>query len=126
MGTGRLSFSLNEGGERIMASYYSIVQYLPDPTIDERINVGVIAFDERNVRVKFLDNWKRVRHFGGRDISFLLDFAKSVQQTASIQMQLPDFANMESLDRSFIHKMADNWINSIQVTQPRASLLSAD
>ncbi|MGL4618228.1 MAG: DUF3037 domain-containing protein [Chroococcidiopsis sp.] len=29
-----------------MASRYSIVQYVPNPITDERINIGVVAFDD--------------------------------------------------------------------------------
>ncbi|MBD2294685.1 DUF3037 domain-containing protein [Anabaena sphaerica FACHB-251] len=29
-----------------MASKYSVIQYVPDPIADQRINIGVIAFDK--------------------------------------------------------------------------------
>jgi Protein of unknown function (DUF3037) len=37
----------------VMASKYSVIQYVPDPIADERINIGVIAFDNQNIRTLF-------------------------------------------------------------------------
>ena len=60
-----------------MTSHYSIVQYVPDPIADERINVGVIATGENGtVRVRFLGHWQRVHQFGRGDVSFLQEFAR--------------------------------------------------
>ena len=44
-----------------MTSYYSVVQYVPNPMSGERVNVGVIAFDGHAVRTRFLRNWTRAR-----------------------------------------------------------------
>lgn len=54
-----------------MASRYSIVQYVPNPITDEWINIGVVAFDDNDVRVQFVNNWGRVQAFGREDINFL-------------------------------------------------------
>ena len=59
-----------------MPSRYSIIQYVPNPIADERINIGVLAFDENLVKVSFLKNWQRVKDFGGENIDFLQDFAE--------------------------------------------------
>ena len=48
-----------------MPSRYSIIQYVPNPIADERIHIGVLAFDENLVKVSFLKNWQRVKDFGG-------------------------------------------------------------
>jgi len=39
-----------------MASYYSIIQYVPNPIANERINIGVLIFDEKEIKVNFLEN----------------------------------------------------------------------
>jgi Protein of unknown function (DUF3037) len=47
-----------------MVSRYSVIRYVPNPSADERINIGVLVSDEQEVRVRFLQNWERVRCFG--------------------------------------------------------------
>ena len=60
----------------MMASRYSVIQYVPNPIADERINIGVLAFNEQVVKVHFLSRWDRVRDFGQvKDIDFLQNFA---------------------------------------------------
>jgi hypothetical protein len=55
-----------------MTSRYSVIQCISNPIADERINIGVFAFDDETVRVHFLSRWDRVRCFGiSEDISFL-------------------------------------------------------
>ena len=66
-----------------MVSRYSIIQYVPNPIADERMNIGVLAFDNENVRVQFLRNWSRVHDFGGENIRFLRDFAKKCDLSVS-------------------------------------------
>lgn len=104
-----------------MVSYYSIIQYVPDPIADERINIGVITFDENNVRVQFLMNWERVRHFGKGNIDFLKDFAKRMKESAAIGLLFPgDKQGKPKYDR--LDRVARGWINSIQFTEPNGSL----
>lgn len=102
-----------------MAAHYNVVQYVPDPVIDERINVGVIVYNETCLRAHFLKDWKRVQAFGDRDVSFLKEFAKQVME-ATGSGEKPRF------DAADVERMASKWINSIQLTQPRGSLLSLD
>ena len=59
-----------------MPSRYCIIRYVPNPLTEERVNVGVIAYDDTQVRVRFLERWNRVKHFAGRDITFLRDLAR--------------------------------------------------
>ena len=33
-----------------MSAFYSVIQFVPDPVADERINAGVVAFDGKVVR----------------------------------------------------------------------------
>jgi hypothetical protein len=108
-----------------VASYYSVVQYLPDPVIDERINVGVVTYGDGLLRSRFLRNWGRVSQFGAEDVGFLEEFASRVQDACAEQMPL-DLPGSEPIDQKAIERMAEGWINSIQLTKPRASLLSPD
>ena len=108
-----------------MASKYSIVQYVPNPIADERINVGVVAFNENEVRVKFLKDWERVRHFGMEDIRFLKDFARGMSKAAESGLIFPG-DNREATYQERLNQLTRNWLNSIQFTQPRGSLEDVD
>lgn len=108
-----------------MASKYSIVQYVPDPIANERINIGVVAFNEEQVRVQFLTNWDRVRHFGLEDITFLKEFAEQMSQAADYGLIFPgDNRNAPYQER--LNKIARDWLNTIQWTEPRGSLEDVD
>jgi hypothetical protein len=92
-----------------MAAYFTVVQYVPDPIADERINVGVIVFENGKVRSRFVKNWVRARNFGHEDIQFLRTFA----------------AEANTLDEKKIREIAHSWNHSIRLTQPIGSLLDA-
>lgn len=104
-----------------MTNYYCVVQYLPDPVIDERINIGVVAFGGGKVRTHFLSNWQRVRSFGG-DVKFLREFASELSRRASPELVLPELTSDRVLSHEQLQKVAERWINSVQFTPPRASL----
>jgi hypothetical protein len=93
-----------------VASFYIIVQYVPDPIIDERINIGVLVLGDGQVRSRSLKNWNRVRHFAEKDIGFLKDFVKEVG----------------FWDEARVRRMAGRSSGTLQLTAPRASLLPAD
>ncbi|PSB54099.1 DUF3037 domain-containing protein [filamentous cyanobacterium Phorm 6] len=105
-----------------MASRYSIVQYVPNPITDERINIGVVAFDDNDVRVQFLNNWSRVQAFGREDIHFLRDFAKRMNFAASEGLLFPGDEPDGTPKHERLKKIARGWINSIQFTEPHGSL----
>jgi len=107
-----------------MASHYSVIQYLPNPINDERINIGVIAYDEEDVVASFLTNWKRVKCFAGEDIKFIQQFIDE------IKLSLPAGESQSSMFKQEltgerIKKMAETWRNTIQLTTPRGSLDNA-
>jgi Protein of unknown function (DUF3037) len=104
-----------------MTAKYTVVQYVPDPTADERINFGVITWDARHVRSRFVAHWSRIRSFGGEDVSFLRDFARGITELTSPQMPLPEIGG-DKLDLSGLKKMIGEWSYSIQFTEPRGSL----
>ncbi|MCA1789089.1 MAG: DUF3037 domain-containing protein [Thioalkalivibrio sp.] len=108
-----------------MASRYTIFQYVPDLISGERINFGVAAYDEDSVHVRFLNRWSRVREFAGKDIGFLKHFAGRIRESADASSLLIDVGSVTRLDHELITKMAERWIHSIQVTEPRASMLPA-
>ncbi|MFP5270138.1 DUF3037 domain-containing protein [Coleofasciculus sp.] len=105
-----------------MVSRYSIVQYVPNPIADERINIGVLAFDDERVCVRFLSNWERVKRFGMEDIHFLKDFASRVEDAAADGLLFPGDSPNETPQQERLIRVAQNWFNSIQLTEPRGSL----
>ncbi len=107
-----------------MTAHFSVVQYVPDPIADERMNIGVIALGDDGVRCRFLRDWERVERFGGKDIGFLKEFAYSVEQTMLDQNRLLPAA--PPLDLAVLGRMASGWINSIQLTPPRGSVLDGE
>lgn len=93
-----------------MTSYYSVLQYIPDPVRDERVNFGVLAFGGGVVRRVFLSNWARVRNFAQSDVAFL----------KRLVYEAGDW------DEAGIRRLAGQWTGSIQITAPSASLLTPD
>lgn len=104
-----------------MVAYYTVVQYVPDAVTDERMNIGVVVFGDGRIRSRFVENWERARQFGGHSIALLREFAQTVKAAES-RPKLPDVAGGVVLTEEALHKMAGSWVNSIQLTEPRASL----
>jgi hypothetical protein len=106
-----------------MTSRYSIIQYVPNPIADERINIGVIVFDEEIIKVHFLRSWERVKAFGKEDIRFLRDFAARMVKASKDGLLFPHYDSNNELSRvDRVRKVSREWANSIQLTEPRGSL----
>jgi len=103
-----------------MTAKYTVVQYVPNPTAEERMNIGLIVWDEKRVYSHFVPDWSRARSFGGENISFLKDFAGKVSKLTSKARH--DYGEFNP---SHIQKLIDTWTYSIQLTQPRGSLRDA-
>lgn len=109
-----------------MVSRYSIIQYVPDPIADERINIGVVVFNEDAVQTRFLTNWERVRLFGMEDIYFLKDFAHRLHKAALDDLMFPGDEHSKIPNHERLRAIAQGWMNSIQFTEPRGSLDTLD
>jgi Protein of unknown function (DUF3037) len=108
-----------------VASFYSVVQYVPDPVADERVNVGVVAFGDGMIVSQFVHSWSRIEAFSsGQNISFLREFAEKVSTWASPQVEIPGIEHSLQVSPEEFRRMAGTWINAIQFTEPKASLLS--
>jgi hypothetical protein len=106
-----------------MASRYSVIQYVPNLIVDERINLGVLVSDEQDVRVRFLQNWERVRNFGlSEDIDLLKKFAHEMQEVTKDGLLFPGDYPSDLPRHERLMKVAYGWMNGIQVTEPRGSL----
>lgn len=114
-------------GVEAMVSRYSVIQYIPDPIADERINIGVIAFDDQSVRVKFLSRWDRVSRFAPiADVSFLRDFSHQMQEVTEKGLLFPGDRPNGLPNHQRLLKVSQSWMNSIQFTEPRGSLDAVD
>ena len=110
-----------------MVSQYSVIQYVPDPIADERINIGVLVFDDNVVRVQFLKNWKRVKDFSFGDIQFLFDFEQEMNKASTKNLLFPgDKMMTDTSKQDRLLRVSQNWMNSIQFTEPHASLKPVD
>jgi hypothetical protein len=109
-----------------MTSYYSIIQYVPNPIANERINIGVLIFDEEEIKVKFLENWKRVENFCMGDITFLRDFESQMQEVVSQGLLFPGDSLLDQPRQDRLQRVSESWMNSIQFTEPNFSLKPVD
>ncbi len=105
-----------------MPARYVVVQYLPDPVKDERINIGVIAFDADGVDCRFLHDWSRVRCFANRPVGFLQEITHEMQRACGAQRTMDRISDDRRITPSSIVEMSSKWSNSIQFTEPRGSL----
>jgi hypothetical protein len=110
-----------------MASRYSVIQYVPNPIADERINIGVLVFDEQSVRVHFLQNWDRVRFFNpSEDIDVLKNFAVEMDEVTKEGLLFPGDRSTNIPTHERLGKVARGWRNGIQFTEPRGSLAGVE
>jgi len=107
-----------------MTSTYSIVQYVPDPIADERINVGAIVVSGDKVWSKFTQNWSRAKHFGGRQTEFLENFAETFERVSGDELLITERDGQKHFNEEVLKRIAGSWVNSIQLTSPRASTQS--
>lgn len=73
----------------VQVTRYSIVQSVPDPIANERINVGVIVVgSDATIHVRTLSSWKRVECLVQDDISYIREFMEGLERL-SIHAALP-------------------------------------
>lgn len=108
-----------------MTSFYSVVRFVPSSLAEEFINIGVLTYGDGVVRSKFVDDWGRVELFAQSD---RLANAKAFQEWVeeSILPEGPSDRRIKKIDEVTVRQIATEWQGSIQVTQPRASLLDPD
>jgi hypothetical protein len=103
-----------------MSAYYSIIQFVPDPVANERINAGVVVFDGERVHARFVENWDRLHRFCDQDVTFLKKFAMEFKDRTR-----PGLLE-DAVDGSTIREIAETWKSAIQFTSPKGSLLDLE
>ena len=100
-----------------MASYFSVIQYVANPVADERVNIGLIVYDDAGRwALRHLDGWSRVERFTGLP-------GKNFQRHIEAVTALLETA---SSPQSAIEDALATWTHSVQLTLPRASLRPLD
>ncbi len=106
-----------------MPTEYSILQYCPKPLSGERINFGVVCASDTDVAVRVLSSWTRLKNFSQRDVGFLKAFSTRLQQATRHVHTSPGAVLPAEWTRNDLRRMAETWSNSIQLTEPRTSIL---
>jgi hypothetical protein len=107
-----------------MTTKYSVIQYLPSPLADERINVGIIAFDDADWHVVFTESWSRIQYFAGEDEPFLRDLKTKLLGNKEEVQKL-----VLHIERTYMQSQDDQakttaWMSVLQFTEPQTSMLS--
>lgn len=110
------------------AAFYSIVQFVPDPIADERVNIGVIVFSNGRVLSRFLHRWDRVKRFAQADIGYVQEFSRWIGDAVNpspsghLPLSLPGVPVSGGPNEETIRRIATEWSSSIQLTPPQPSL----
>ena len=93
--------------------YYSLVQFCPDPSRLESVNIGVVLYSssEKKLQVRISPSVQRIRRCFGKQDWNLLNRARTAIES---QLRSERFLSIDDLD-AYIAKRA----NIIQLTQPR-------
>src|SRR5437899_1710203 len=112
-----------------MPSQYCVVQFVPDPIADERVNIGILAFDDKKVRSVFLDDWRRPLALAGPSVMPLRKVIRDLELGSVDDAQeqlLQSHGGTVHLTSELIGRFAERWSHSVQLTPPRGSLADVD
>ena len=109
-----------------MTSYYSVIQFVPDIIADEKINLGVIAWDENSASSRIVGDWRRITSFAHGDTKFLREFEDQFQKFSGVQMSLPSIGKDGAITISSLETIIREWQRCIQFTTARASIKSKE
>lgn len=102
---------------------YSVIQYVPDPIADERLNIGLLAWRERRICVEFLAGWDRIARIADQvDLSLLREFS---DELSSEVYRLNSAAGGMLPDDEAMNRLLDNArksVHLVQFTPERGSL----
>lgn len=104
---------------------YSLIQYVPSPTRDERLNVGVIVVgadpDWFGSRVLSRSHRGRLKRLGfGATFSFLDDLNRELADS-SVSDQLA-LARDRPWNAATLERAVIDWANTVQLSAPRAAI----
>ena len=108
-----------------MGSFYSVIQYVPSPSLDECMNAGVVAFGNGRIGAAFVDDWDRLRRFGRGDIDYLREFARDFRSSVRSRVLPPHKDDTGRLDEATLREMIVSWSNEIRFTPLRGSVCAS-
>ena len=101
-----------------MRSQFSVLQYTPDPVAGERINIGVVVWDEEKALCRCTNNWRRLRPILGDSLESVQEFASHL--SVATQNWRPTSGG--GFYETIVARFVGNWASNIQFTEPRSSI----
>ena len=105
-----------------MPSHYTVVQYVPNPLADERINLGFIAWDEHLSVTRFTKNWSKAKAIGGNEVHIL----KQISQELQVEIRKVSSAGRADAREELLARFIRDWGGKVQFTAKRGSLRAAE
>lgn len=104
-----------------MGTFFTVIQFVPDPVANERLNAGLIVYTDQVVKFHFSHNWKRLERFSNPEkVEFFRDFEQEMANRTKGD------AFSACFTKDDLEKMIRKWGNLIQFTTPRGSLLEPE
>ena len=80
-----------------MASYFSLIRYVPNLAAGEAVNVGVLIADENRLVVRPLADWQRVRPFAGSQTRHVRRLVEDIAENPSGFFGVAGIKNIDEL-----------------------------
>lgn len=99
-----------------MATFYSVIRFVPDPIRDEALNVGIVVARGETILVHLVDDWSRLKYFAGAHW-------RSMRQTLREFAGNPhDFLGLAAVaERKAFESRLAGWTHSLQFSDVRVS-----
>jgi hypothetical protein len=100
---------------------YTVVQYVPRPLADERVNIGLIAWDDNGSIIRCTEDWSKAKALGGDEVQLLKQILKEVQGYVTSASPRGGHGSTDEL----VGRLIGRWEHKVQFTPERGSLRSA-
>lgn len=116
--TNSMSGERREVKRRAHKCYYSVIHYLPSLVRGESINIGIIlqCAEEQSVRCRVVKDLEKIRRL---DPEVDPDIIESVLMELDARFNTTMGEKAGILNPRFLHKVAEEYANHIQLTRPR-------
>ena len=68
-----------------MGTLFTVIQFVPDPVADERLNAGLIVYTDEVVKLHFSHNLKRLERFADAE---KVEFFREFQQDSLVEVEV--------------------------------------
>ncbi len=102
-----------------MASFFSIIRFVPSAVTNETINVGVLLASGNRLEVRSLEDWHRVKAFAGSSSS-ARDVRRVISDMADDPARFLGINAVKSAEQ--LRECLSAWTRVIQFSDVRASL----